>query len=228
MTLAGGIAAALFHRERTGEAKVVDVSLLATAMWVVSPDIVASKLMPAGTQQIPWAPRTTRFNPVVNSYKTKDARWLILVHLQSDRYWADFCARIGRSDMVDDARFQDARARFENRAACIAELDRAFAERTLAEWRVAFEGMEGPWAPMQTPRELHEDRQALANGYLQEVDGGARPRFTLVRSPVQFDAQRPELRRGPEMGEHTDEVLMERLGLTMEQLLAHKASGAIY
>ncbi|HEY8122126.1 MAG TPA: CoA transferase [Myxococcota bacterium] len=228
MTLAGGIAAALFHRERTGEAKVVDVSLLATAMWVVSPDIVASKLMPAGTQQIPWAPRTTRFNPVVNSYKTKDARWLILVHLQSDRYWADFCARIGRSDMIDDARFEDARARFENRAACIAELDRAFATRTLAEWRVAFEGMEGPWAPMQTPRELHEDRQALANGYLQEVDGGARPRFTLVRSPVQFDAQRPELRRGPEMGEHTDEVLMERLGLTMEQLLAHKASGAIY
>jgi crotonobetainyl-CoA:carnitine CoA-transferase CaiB-like acyl-CoA transferase len=228
MTLAGGIAAALFHRERTGEAKIVDVSLLATAMWVVSPDIVASKLMPAGTQQIPWAPRTTRFNPVVNSYKTKDARWLILVHLQSDRYWADFCARIGRSDMIDDVRFQDARVRFENRAACIAELDRAFATRTLAEWRVAFEGMEGPWAPMQTPRELHEDRQALANGYLQEVDGGARPRFTLVRSPVQFDAQRPELRRGPEMGEHTDEVLMERLGLTMEQLLAHKASGAIY
>jgi crotonobetainyl-CoA:carnitine CoA-transferase CaiB-like acyl-CoA transferase len=227
MTLAGGIAAALFHRERTGEAKVVDVSLLSTAMWVLSPDIVASKLMPAGVSQLPWAPRSARFSPVVNSYKTKDGRWLMLVHLQADRYWSDLCARLGRRDMIDDARFKDARVRFEHRVACIAELDQAFAQKTLAEWRVAFEGMEGPWAPMQTPRELHDDRQAIANGYLQEVDGGARPRFTLVRSPVQFDAQRAELRRGPEMGEHTDEVLGEQLGLTMDELLELKACGAI-
>jgi crotonobetainyl-CoA:carnitine CoA-transferase CaiB-like acyl-CoA transferase len=227
MTIAGGIAAALFHRERTGEAKVVDVSLLSTAMWVMSPDIVASKLLPAGSQQLPWAPRTSRFNPVVNNYQTKDGRWLILVHLQPDRYWPDFCTRLGRKDLIADPRFADAKARFENREACIAELDRAFAARTLAEWREAFEGMEGTWAPMQTPRELHEDRQAVANGYLQEVDGGARPRFTLVRSPVQFDGARAELRRGPEMGEHTDEVLLE-LGLTMDQLLEHKSSGTIY
>ena len=129
--------------------------------------------------------------------------------------------------MIADPRFKDARVRFEHRAACIAELDATFAQRTLAEWREAFDGMEGPWSPTQTARELHEDRQALANGYLQEVDGGARGRFALVQSPVQFDGQRAELRRGPEMGEHTDEVLMEKLGLTLEELLAHKASGAV-
>jgi crotonobetainyl-CoA:carnitine CoA-transferase CaiB-like acyl-CoA transferase len=227
MTIAGGIAAALFHRERTGEAKVVDVSLLSTAMWVLSPDIVASKLMPSGSQQLPFAPRTARFNPVVNNYKTRDGRWLILVHLQPDRYWADFCRRIGRPDMIDDPRFADAKARFTHREACIAELDAAFAQRTLAEWREAFDGMEGPWAPTQTARELHDDRQAVANGYIQEVDGGARGRFPLVRSPVQFDGARAELRRGPEIGEHTDEVLSERLGLSMEQLLELKAVGAI-
>ncbi len=227
MTIAGGIAAALFHRERTGEAKLVDVSLLSTAMWVLSPDIVASKLLEPGSQQLPFAPRTTRFNPVVNNYKTKDGRWLMLVHLQPDRYWTDFCTRLGRADMIADPRFKDARVRFEHRAACITELDATFAQRTLAEWREAFDGMEGPWAPTQTARELHEDRQALANGYLQEVDGGARGRFALVQSPVQFDGQRADLRRGPEMGEHTDEVLTEKLGLTLEELLAHKASGAI-
>ena len=227
MTIAGGIAAALFHRERTGEAKLVDVSLLATAMWVLSPDVVASKLLQPGTQQLPFPPRTTRFNPVVNNYKTKDGRWLMLVHLQADRYWADFCTRLGRVDMISDARFQDARVRFEHREACIAELDATFAKRTLAEWREALDGMEGPWAPTQTARELHEDRQVLANGYLQEVDGGARGRFALVRSPVQFDGQRAELSRGPEMGEHTDEVLMEKLGLSTEELIELKASGAI-
>jgi crotonobetainyl-CoA:carnitine CoA-transferase CaiB-like acyl-CoA transferase len=227
MTIAGGVAAALFHRERTGEAKLVDVSLLATAMWVLSPDVVASKLLQPGSQQLPFPPRTTRFNPVVNNYKTKDGRWLMLVHLQADRYWADFCARLGRADMIADPRFKDARVRFEHREACITELDATFAKRTLAEWREAFDGMEGPWAPTQTARELHEDRQVVANGYLQEVDGGARGRFALVRSPVQFDGQRAELRRGPEMGEHTDEVLMEKLGLTIEELLELKASGAV-
>lgn len=227
MTIAGGIAAALFHRERTGEAKLVDVSLLATAMWVLSPDVVASKLLQPGTQQLPFPPRTARFSPVVNNYKTKDGRWLMLVHLQADRYWADFCARLDRADMVADPRFKDASVRFEHREACIAELDATFAKRTLAEWREAFDGMEGPWAPTQTARELHEDRQVVANGYLQEVDGGARGRFALVRSPVQFDGQRAELRRGPEMGEHTDEVLMEKLGLSIEALLELKASGAI-
>lgn len=227
MTIAGGIAAALFHRERTGEAKLVDVSLLATAMWVLSPDVVASKLLQPGTQQLPFPPRTSRFSPVVNNYKTKDGRWLMLVHLQADRYWADFCARLGRADMIADPRFLDARVRFEHREACIAELDATFAKRTLAEWREALDGMEGPWAPTQTARELHEDRQVLANGYLQEVDGGARGWFALVRSPVQFDGQRAELSRGPEMGEHTDEVLMEKLGLSMEELIELKASGAI-
>jgi crotonobetainyl-CoA:carnitine CoA-transferase CaiB-like acyl-CoA transferase len=88
--------------------------------------------------------------------------------------------------------------------------------------------MEGPWAPTQTARELHEDRQAIENGYTQEVEGGRRGRFTLVRSPVQFDGQRADLRRGPEMGEHTDDVLREKLGLSTEQLLELKASGAIF
>jgi len=86
--------------------------------------------------------------------------------------------------------------------------------------------MEGPWAVMQTPLELHEDPQARANGYLQEVDGGARGQFALVGNPVQFDETQPALRRGPEMGEHTDEVLRE-LGLSDDELMNHKVAGVI-
>ena len=73
---ANGIAAALFHRERTGEAQVVDVSLLGTAMWVMSPDVVASKLI--GQPKLPLSSRAARPNPAVNNYRTKDGRWLIL------------------------------------------------------------------------------------------------------------------------------------------------------
>jgi len=227
MTIAGGIAAALFARERTGAGSVVDISLLNTAMWVLSPDIIASSLLPAEMKTLPTVTRKQMFNPGVNSYKTRDERWVMLVMLQTDRYWADFCRRIGRPELATDPRYRDMKARFENREACIAELDAVFATRTLDEWRAAFDDMEGPWAPVQKARELLADRQALANGYVQQVDGGKRGRFPLVTNPVQFDETPPTLSRGPEWGEHTDEVLQSELGVPMDALLEYKAKGVI-
>jgi len=227
MTIAGGIAAALFQRERTGHAAVLDISLLSTAMWVLSPDIIASGLLPAEMTSLPTMTRKQNFNPGVNPYKTKDERWLMLVMLQTDRYWPEFCERIGHPELAKDPRYRDMKARFENREACIAALDAIFAERTLDEWRSALDGMEGPWAPIQKARELLSDRQTLANGYVQEVDGGKRGRFHLVANPVQFDETPPTLTRGPEWGEHTDEVLQSELGMQTDELLEYKAKGVI-
>jgi len=227
MTIAGGIAAALFQRERTGHAAVLDISLLNTAMWVLSPDIIASGLLPAEMKSLPTMTRKQNFNPGVNPYKTKDERWLMLVMLQTDRYWPEFCERIGHPELATDPHYRDMKSRFEHREACIAALDAIFAERTLDEWRAALDGMEGPWAPVQKARELLTDRQTLANGYAQEVDGGKRGRFHLVANPVQFDETPPVLTRGPEWGEHTDEVLQGELGLPVEELLEYKAKGVI-
>ena len=88
MTIAGGIAAALFRRERTGEPSVVDVSLLGTAMWILAPDIVCRELT---DQEMPLFTAPQAPNPIVNSYRTKDGRWLFLNMLQPDRFWADLC-----------------------------------------------------------------------------------------------------------------------------------------
>jgi crotonobetainyl-CoA:carnitine CoA-transferase CaiB-like acyl-CoA transferase len=223
MTTAGGIAAALFHREKTGEPSVVDVSLLGTAMWIMAPDIVLAKFTDA---EMPTFPRTQAPNPIVNSYKTKDGRWIFLNMLQPDRFWADFCTHIGRADMITDARFESGMARFQNREACVAELDKTFAAHTLAEWREKLDTVEGVWAPMQTAKEVGFDRQALANGYLSEVDRGDGTTFTLVSSPVQFDETTPTLAPGPDMGQHTESVLLE-LGYTWDDLAALKEAGAI-
>ncbi len=225
MTIAGGVAAALFHRERTGQGSVVDVSLLSTGVWVMSPDILAGVLGPEGVERLPSQTREERMNPVINFFRTRDGRWLVLVHLQPDRYWADLCRRIGRPELAADPRFADARARAEHRVACLAQLDAAFAVRTLEEWRKALDDMEGPWAVVQTPRELAGDRQVIANAYLREVEG-PNGKFPLVANPVQFDEQPPDLVRAPSMGEHTDEVLLE-LGITMEELLDYKVKGAV-
>jgi len=223
MTVAGGVAAALFHRERTGEPSLVDVSLLGTAMWIMAPDIIASRLLGI---DLPVSDRTRPPNPIVNSYRTRDGRWLFLNMLQPDRYWPDLCRRLSRPDLIADARFADGRARFEHRAECVRELDAVFAARTLAEWRAALADAEGVWAPMQTARELPEDPQAIANGYLPEVDRGDGTRFALVASPVQFDETEATLRPAPDLGQHTEEVLLE-LGLSWEEIGAAKQAGAI-
>jgi crotonobetainyl-CoA:carnitine CoA-transferase CaiB-like acyl-CoA transferase len=225
MSLAGGIAAALLKRERTGETSTVDVSLLATAMWVLAPDIVASKLVAPGAG-MPKMDRRYAPNPAGNSYKTKDDRWLLLMMLQADKHWPDFCAHIDRPELATDERFANAPSRFKNRAECIAELDAVFGGRTLEEWKSKLSTMEGPWAPMQSAEELHDDPQTLANGYLRDVDGGEKGHFKLVASPVQFDEAPPQLGPSPEMGQHTEEVLLE-MGLSWDDILEHKQSGAI-
>lgn len=223
MTLAGGVAAALFERERTGEVPIVDVSLLGTAMWVLAPDIIASGVIPGG---IPSFARTEAPNPLVNTYQTSDGRWLTLLLLQPDRYWADFCSRVGRPELVDDERFVDGMTRFMNRAELVAILDDVFGARTLAEWREVLATHEGPWAPMQTPEEVANDPQARANGYVAEVTTDDGSPAMLVVNPVQFDGEHVELQRAPEHGQHTEEVLLE-LGLTWDDLVRCKDQGAV-
>ena len=224
MTIAGAISAALFRRQRDGVGSVVDISLLGVAMWMLSPDIVASKLFEG--MATPSFNRASSPNPLVNVYKTADDRFLTLIMLEADKYWPDLCQHIGRPELIDDPRVADAKTRFENRAECVRLLDEAFASRTLDEWRERLATLAGVWAPVQTARELHDDPQVTANGYLPQVDVGDGHSLDLVANPVQFDEAPPNLRRAPEHGEHTEEVLLE-MGFEWEQITELKISGAI-
>lgn len=223
LALAGGIAAALFRRERTGEPSLVDLSLLGTAIWIMAPDIIATKLLSGA---MPMFTRADAPNPIVNSYRTKDGRWLFLNMLQPDRFWPDLCRRIGHPELIEDERFRDGMSRFMNRTACVRLLDEIFASRTLDEWRSALADAEGVWAPMQTAMELHDDAQATANNYLLPVERGDGSSFTLVSNPLQFDETAPTLRPAPDLGQHTEEVLLD-LGMSWDDLAKYKEKGAI-
>jgi crotonobetainyl-CoA:carnitine CoA-transferase CaiB-like acyl-CoA transferase len=226
MTIAGGIAAALFHRERTGEPSVVDISLLGFACWVLSPDIVAAGLLNMDMLPTGGGDRKQTFNPIVGAYRTKDGRHLGLIMLESDKFWPDLCEHLGRPELATDPRFADAKSRFENRVECVTLLDEIFASRTLEEWKVALDTATGVWAPYQKPRELFDDPQVQANDYLPEVEGADGTKFQLVANPVQFDESPQALRPAPEHGQHTEEVMLE-LGLSWEDIAEHKESGAL-
>jgi crotonobetainyl-CoA:carnitine CoA-transferase CaiB-like acyl-CoA transferase len=222
LTIAGGIAGALFHRERTGEATTVDVSLLATAMWQLAPDIDMSPHAETFLSGGRGAPA----NPLVNNYKTQDDRWLQLIILQADRDWPDFCAHIDRSDLIEDPRFANMKLRRENAGECVGILDEVFAARPLAEWRERLSTLRGAWTAVQTPREVHDDPQVIANGWLSDVTGTDGSSFKLVGNPIQYDEEPYELEPAPEHGQNTEEVLLD-LGLSWDEIAAHKESKAI-
>jgi crotonobetainyl-CoA:carnitine CoA-transferase CaiB-like acyl-CoA transferase len=223
MATAGGIAAALVKRERTGETSIVDVSLLGTAMWQLSPMILMNKLF--GIDRIASGTRGAPGNPGVGTYRTKDGRFVAMMLLQGDRFWSDWVTRLGKAELVDDPRFADAAARAENAVECQKILDEAYDQFTLDELKQAFDGFEGVWAPFQTLGELYEDPQVIANGYLPatEING---EQFQMVSSPAQFDETGFEVTRAPEHGEHTELELVE-LGYDWDQIAAMKESGAI-
>ncbi len=224
LTTAGAIAAALLKRERTGETSVVDVSLLATAMWQISPMVIASKLF--GFSRLPSGDRSMSPNPGVGTYRTSDGRFIALMLLQSDKHWEDFVARIGRPDMATDERFRDSTARGENRAECIAMLDEAFESQPLSHWKEAFDSFDGVWSAFQSLDELYEDPQVIANGYLPTMTAANGQEVQLVASPAQFDEVAVEVTRAPEHGEHTELALTEA-GYAWDTLAELKASGAI-
>ena len=188
MTIAGGISAALLHRERTGEAQVVDVSLLSTAMWAMGGTIAVSQDIGMAWQAPPSGEPAAPFNPLIGYFGTADGRFIMFSMLQGFHYWPEVCERLGRTDLVDDPRFDTDEHLMEN-AAAGAEIVRAEIEQyTLDEIKARLTGMRGQWAIVQDTIEIADDPQVVANGYLQELECG--------RLQVQAGGDAGAVRRG--------------------------------
>jgi crotonobetainyl-CoA:carnitine CoA-transferase CaiB-like acyl-CoA transferase len=220
--LAGARAAALFRRERTGRGAVVDHSLYAMGSYIMTQSITGASLAPPATAGVAQLPPGAG-NALVRHYRTSDGRWLNLCFLQ-DRWFPDLARRMGREDLLDDPRITDETSKFLNGESLIAELDRTFATRTLAQWNEILFGMEGVWAPLLSPAEVVQDVQALENGIVTPVLDHDGETYQSAASPGQFD-ERPvgDLRASPAYGQHTDEV-MRSLGLGDAEVAALRAS----
>ena len=223
-TLCGAICAALYRRERTGRGTVVDHALYMMGTYIMSQSLISASMgwQPAG----PPPTREAMPDPMMNMYRTKDARWLVLCLLY-DAWWADFARHIGHEDWITDERYRDPSARAANCVEMIRELDAIFVTKTLAEWEAEFADLEGVWSPLKSPAEVIEDEQALVNGFVTPVTYPDGEQYLVGASPAQFDG-RPigELRASPTHGQHTDDVMRE-LGLTAEQIDGLRGAGII-
>jgi crotonobetainyl-CoA:carnitine CoA-transferase CaiB-like acyl-CoA transferase len=222
MTIAGGIMGALFHREKTGEATTVDVSLLSTGMWSMGAALALGMQM-----GIPWAPPPKDRpggNPLVRTYLTEDSRHLSLCCLQAGKYWAELVTLVGLPELATDERFADAAAINANGGVAIELLATAFATKTSDEWRAVLDDFSGQWTVVQTTLEVVEDPQSVANGYVVDSATSTGIPFKLAAAPVIFGDEPPSTSRAPEFNEHGDEILAT-LGLDWDAIVDLKVRG---
>jgi len=218
---AGGIAAALLKRERTGEPSTVDVSLLGSGLWAMGHTIALTQHLGQLMVQPPPGVHGSPVNPLVGVYPTKDDRYISLVMMQPTKFWADVCRHVDREDLVDDPRFSTVESIAEHTAEAVEILREEIGSRTLPEWSERFATLAGPWAPVQDTLQAADDAQVRANEYI--VQAGE---LELVANPVQFDVTAPSTGPAPAFAEQTDQVL-EDLGLDWDRIIALKTSGAV-
>lgn len=224
LTIAGGVAAALFKRERTGEPSVIDVSLLGLAAYNLGPDITSAKLFDKNPVQ--GGDRRKAPNPLVLNYRTKDGRFITLMMLQLGRFWREAVTVIGLPHLLADERLADDLGRYKNRGEIIDALDAKFAAHDLAEWVEILKPLSGAWSVMQTAIEMHDDPSVVANGYIPQVTSAQGTTFGMPVNPVQFDEVQVVPEGAPEFGQHTELLLMEA-GVEWDQIEKYKNDGAI-
>lgn len=226
MTIAGGIAAALFARERTGETSVVDVSLMSVGAWAMALSInialVLGMPLPAGPLD---SPPNMPVNPILGSFKTSDNRYINFTMLQPGRYFADVCKHLELEHLLEDERFTTAEGLMANANEAGQHVAEAIAKHPYAYWVEKLQTMEGQWAPVQDPLELARDPQMVENGYILPVLDADGVERQLIANPVQFDETPPTLSRGPQFAEHTDDIL-RALGRSEDEIIQLKVDGA--
>lgn len=217
------ILAALYEREKTGEGRLVQTSLLATGVWTVSSDLAVQ--LKFGR----LASNRTRNNPVnamSNFYKSADDRWFIHNPRGSGGGWEKFCEVAGCPELVSDERFATGKARRQNAAPLTQAFDAAFSALPFEEIARRLDAADLVWSAVQTPAEVAADPQVAAAGGFIDVEDGQGGTFRSPAAPARFPGADAKVRpRAPRLGEHTREVLAE-LGYSEAVIEAMLTAGA--
>jgi crotonobetainyl-CoA:carnitine CoA-transferase CaiB-like acyl-CoA transferase len=217
-----GLMVGLFDAQRTGVGRDVDVSLLDTAVsmlsyfavWTLNRDWIAERTRNSAHQTIVPA----------QNFATRDG-WIV-VFCNKDKFWRDLVETLGAPELAEDARFRSFADRFANKGALLPLLQARFATRTTDEWLDRLRGRV-PCAPVNDVRQALADPQVLARDMIVEVPHPDFGPLREVRSPVRTEGEIRHPTRAPRLGEHTEEILREILGYSESTISRLRQGGAV-
>jgi len=225
--LFSGILGALLQRERTGRGQLVEVAMLEAAIMALASAVGAFL---DGDGSVPE--RTGNRHPALamapyNVYPTKDG--YVAIFTAAERHWHSIARVLGRDDLLTDPRFGSTPARAA-RMEEIDELVEAWTRaRSKAEVMAELNAAHVPCAPVQTTREVVHDPHLAARGVWVDVDHPRRGKTRVPNSPIRLHGAAPGrvARAAPLLGQDTDRVLGELLGLGADELARLHAAGVI-
>jgi crotonobetainyl-CoA:carnitine CoA-transferase CaiB-like acyl-CoA transferase len=202
--LAYALLAALTAARATGAGRDIDVSLFDIALfntcylatWYLNEGVVTGRL-----------PRSA--HPVLTPcqlYRTRDG-WIYIM-CNKEKFWPALCAKLGRPEWSEDARYRRFPDRLKHRDALTEMLDRELQRRTTAEWLALFAGVV-PAAPINDLAQALENPFVTEHGRLQTLPHRQRGSYRMVAPPVQCAGEAPPARPAPALGEHTESLLRE-------------------
>lgn len=218
-----GVLAALLAREKTGCGERIDLSLFdSTLSWLAN---VGQNYLVSG--EVPQRHGTAHPNIVpYQAFQAADNSLIIAVG--NDAQFRVFCDLIERPDLAADPRFAKNAGRVEHRAILLPILSEIIARRPAADWLRKLEAAEIPCGPVNTIDKAFADPQISARGMLTEVAHPTIGPLKMAGSPLKMQNAGPQpLRPPPLLGQHTDEVLRDVLGIGAEDIEALRASQAV-
>jgi crotonobetainyl-CoA:carnitine CoA-transferase CaiB-like acyl-CoA transferase len=222
--LAVGIAAALLERERTGVARVLDLSNQ-DAVFAIT-DSAASIFAGIGAAMTRVGNQHP-FTAPYDAFATRDGH--VVIATASNKLFRKLCQAIGRPELAGDERYRSHRGRAREREAINAIVGAWVRERTSAEVLAALgpAGADLPCAPVLRPDELIEDPQLLARGMLERHPHPTLGEVVFHGNPLRFSGAEPRERAlAPRLGEHNREIYAE-LGLTERDLARLAEAGVV-
>jgi crotonobetainyl-CoA:carnitine CoA-transferase CaiB-like acyl-CoA transferase len=223
MYAAFGILAALHARQQTGRGQFLDVSMLEGQLGILSgmigaylaDGIVPGPLGTAYGALLPYQTFRTR---------TRD----IAIGIGSDKLWRTFCPLVGLAQMMDDPRYVTNARRNANRMSLVAALQEAFLTRTYEEWEAVLLPAGIPMGAINTIDQVVDHAQVRARGSLVESTHPVAGSIRMTGPPVRMSDTPGTVRTpAPLLGEHTEEILRDRLGMSGAEIARLHHDGVI-
>ena len=204
-----GILAALQHRERTGRGQHIDIGMLDTSVaWLAN-----QGMNYLATGENP--PRLGNQHPNIVPYQvfaTADGH--MVVSIGNDPTFKRFAGAFDLSHLLVDDRFATNAARVANRQLVTETLTPTFLAHPTGWWVEKLETLKIGCGPINTLEQVFADPHVQARGVVQEMTGADGNSVKVIANPVRLSETPPTYRTAPPtLGQHTAEVLAERLGL---------------